>query len=97
MSMWVRRLTFVFFAWILWTDQSVYGPPGGQPQAPPIGEGTTGKWQQIAILPTQAACEAQRRPLVGTAALGDAQAAGHGRYGDRFRYFCSPIDDPSQK
>jgi len=96
MSIWLRRLTFLLFAWILWMDQSVYTPPGGSPQAPPIGEGTAGKWQQIAVLPTPAECEKQRVALVKQAAPQDAKAAGKGRYGARFRYFCSPQDPPGK-
>ena len=94
MSKWARRLTFVFFAWILWMDQSVYTPPGGAPQAPAVGEGATGKWQQLAILPGKAECEAQKLSLVKKAEPRDAKAAGRGHYGERFRYFCSPVGDP---
>jgi hypothetical protein len=98
MSMWVRRLTFVFFAWILWMDQSVYTlPRGGPPEAPAAAEGATGKWQQLAILPTQAVCEAQRQSRVQEAATRDATAPGSGRYGERFRFFCSPVGDPPDK
>lgn len=98
MSMWVRRLTFVFFAWILWMDQSVYTlPRGGPPEAPAAAEGATGKWRQLAILPTQAECETQRLSRVQNAAAQDAKAAGRGSYGDRFRFFCSPVGDLPDK
>ena len=97
MSMWLRRLTFVLFAWILWMDQSVYTPPGGTPQAPIAAEGAAGKWQQLAVLPTEAECETQRLSRVNKAVPRDAKAAGSRRYGERFRYFCSPLDDPPGK
>jgi hypothetical protein len=97
MSMWLRRLTFVLFAWVLWMDQSVYTPPGGSPQAPVVAEGTAGKWQELAVLPTQAECETQRLSRVNKAVPRDAKAAGSRRYGERFRYFCSPLDDPPGK
>src|SRR5262249_40353129 len=98
MSMWLRRLTFVFFAWILWMDQSVYTLPGGTPQAPVAAEGTAGnKWQQLAILSRAAEGGTQGLWHVRGAEPRDARAAGRRRYGDRFRYFCSPVEDPPGK
>ena len=86
----------MLFAWTLWMDQSVYTPPGATPQAPVAAEGTAGKWQQLAVLPTQAECETQRLSRVNKAVPRDAKAAGSGRYGERFR-ICSPLDDAPAK
>ena len=96
MSIWLRRLTFLLFAWILWMDQSVYNLQGGTPQAPIVAEGASGSWKQLAVLPTQAECEKQRLAQVNKAAPQDAKAAGSGGYGERFRVFCSPQDPPGK-
>jgi hypothetical protein len=95
-------LAFGLLSWILWMDQTVY-TLGGAGQATGGGEGASSAWQQIAVLPTKGACEAQRQQRVQDAARQDASvgqtatggqtAAGQrGRYHDQFRFFCSPAE-----
>ena len=78
---------------VLWMDQTAYTPPvDGRGQAQVAGEGATGRWQQLAILPTKEECEKKKMARVRQAASRDAKAK-HGSYGERFRYLCSPVGD----
>jgi hypothetical protein len=83
-------------SWILWMDQTVYtqsGPANGGG-----GEGGSSGWQQLAVVPTKAACEALKRERVADAARKDATATDtRRRYPDRFRFFCSPAEEDATR
>jgi len=91
--MWKRQLTFAFLAWVLWTDQTLYTPPGAQEQI--VGEGAAGRQQQLATFATKAQCEKEKVARVKQAAARDAKAK-QGGYGEQFRYLCSPTDDSAK-
>jgi hypothetical protein len=92
MKRWRLLITYALFSWVLWMDQSVYGPPHGHGPSH-AGEGASSGWQQLAVVPTKGACEALRRERVEEAVRRDAAADKRGRYPERFRYFCSPIEE----
>lgn len=82
---------FAMLSWILWMDQSVY-TRSGHGHTATGGEGASSGWQQLAVVPTKAACEELRRERIQDATR-KADPAKRGRYPDRFRFFCSPVDE----
>jgi hypothetical protein len=85
-------ITYALISWVLWMDQSVYTVPGhGSSHAG--GEGAASGWQQLAVLPSKAACEELRRERIQDAARKDVATDKRGRYQDRFRFFCSPVEE----